>query len=250
MRLPDTAHTSRPWRIHEFTHDFRLEDVWALPTPGGRDDFPLLVQRIVSGDPSRGSRSAIRALWSIRWRLGALLGWDRPDAGLGSRVPTLRDRLPADLRDAAGPDFAALPFSSLYLLDDEFAAEIANRTMHGVLHLGWVPDGTGGYRGQMAVLVKPNGLFGTAYMAAIKPFRHLIVYPAAIRTLEREWQTRTGGQTRALGAVPPSRASARPRSPWTLTRSLPAAPARSLDDPALRKPSPRRSRPTRSRRRR
>ena len=33
--LPDTAHTSRPWRIHELTRDFRLEDVWALPTPGG-----------------------------------------------------------------------------------------------------------------------------------------------------------------------------------------------------------------------
>jgi hypothetical protein len=55
------------------------------------------VQRIVAGDPSLGSRSATRTLWSIRWKLGALLGWDRPDAGLGSRVPTLRDRLSADL---------------------------------------------------------------------------------------------------------------------------------------------------------
>jgi hypothetical protein len=27
MRLPNTAHTSRPWRIHELTRDFRLEDV-------------------------------------------------------------------------------------------------------------------------------------------------------------------------------------------------------------------------------
>ena len=83
-----------------------------------------------------------------------------------------RDRLPADLRDApSGPDFGALPFTSLYLLDDEWAAEIANRTMHGVMHLGWVADGTGGYRGQMAVLVKPNGLLGIGYMAAIRPFR-------------------------------------------------------------------------------
>jgi hypothetical protein len=36
MRLPDTAHTSRPWRIHELTGDFRLEDVWALPTRAAR----------------------------------------------------------------------------------------------------------------------------------------------------------------------------------------------------------------------
>ena len=77
------------------------------------------------------------------------------------------------------------------------AAEIANRTMHGVMHLGWVPDETGGYRGQMAVLVKPNGLFGTAYMAAIAPFRHLIVYPPAMREFGRKWQARAGEPTPA-----------------------------------------------------
>jgi len=188
MKLPNTAHTSRPWRIHELTRDFRLEDVWALATPGGPDDFPRLVHRFASADPSRSSSGAVRMLFAIRWKIGGLLGWDGPDAGLGSRVPTLRDRLPADLRETPGPDFDALPFTSLYLLGDEFAAEIANRTMHGVMHLGWVPVGTGGYRGQMAVLVKPNGLFGSAYMAAIRPFRHLIVYPAMLREIEREWR--------------------------------------------------------------
>jgi len=30
MRLPNTAHTSRPWRIHELIRDFRLEDVWRI----------------------------------------------------------------------------------------------------------------------------------------------------------------------------------------------------------------------------
>jgi hypothetical protein len=188
MRVPDSAHTSRPWRIHEIAPDFRLEDVWALPTPGGPDDFPRLVSQFAAGDPSQRLPGAARVLWAIRWKLGELFGWDAPDTGLGSRVPTLRDGLPADLRDArSGPDFAALPFTSLYLLDDEWAAEIANRTMHGVMHMGWVPDGNGGYHGQMAVLVKPNGLFGNAYMAAIRPFRHLIVYPRVMRLIEREW---------------------------------------------------------------
>ena len=187
MRLPDDAHTSRPWRIHEIAPDFRLEDVWALPVTGGPDDFPRLVEGFAAGDPSRGSSGAVRTLWWLRWKIGELLGWDDPDDGVGSRVPTLRDRLPADLRDGPpGPDFAALPFSSLYLTDDEFAAEIANRTMHGVMHIGRVPDAAGGFRAQMAVLVKPNGLLGRGYMAAIKPFRHLIVYPAMMRRIERE----------------------------------------------------------------
>ena len=95
----------------------------------------------------------------------------------------------------SGPDFDALPFTSLFLLDDEFAAEVANRTMHGVMHIGLVPDGTGGFRAQMAVLVKPNGLLGTAYMAAIRPFRHLIVYPPMLRQIGRVWQSRLGTRT-------------------------------------------------------
>lgn len=186
-RLPNSAHTSRPWRIHEITPDFRLEDVWALPVRGEESDFPALVQGFAAGDPSQGSSRLARALWSARWKVGELLGWDDAETGLGERVPTLHERLPGDLLDAPGPGFDALPFTSLYLIEDEFAAEIANRTMHGVMHLSWVADGTGGYRGQMAVLVKTNGLLGAVYMAAIRPFRHLIVYPAAMRQIERDW---------------------------------------------------------------
>jgi hypothetical protein len=193
MKLPKSAHTSEPWRIHDIAPDFRLEDVWALPTPGGPDDFPRLVRQTAAGDTTSNNPSwASRTLFAIRWKLGELLGWDAPGSGVGSRVPTLRDRLPADLRDApAGPEFERLPFSSVYLTENEWAAEIANRTVHGVMHMGWVPDGAGGYRGQMAVLVKPNGLFGTAYMAAIAPFRHLIVYPALMRDIGQEWQADT-----------------------------------------------------------
>ncbi len=191
VKLPKAAHTSQGWRIDEIVPDFRLEDVWALPTPGGADDFPILVRGIASADPAKSSPPAARALWQLRWKLGELLGWDEPDTGLGSRVTSLRDRLPVDLRDApSGPTFDALPFTSLYLLEDEWAVEIANGTVHGVVHLCWVAEGTGGYRAQVAVFVKPNGPLGSAYMAAIKPFRHLIVYPQMMRELERRWHER------------------------------------------------------------
>jgi uncharacterized protein DUF2867 len=190
MRVPNSAHTSRPWRVHELTRDFRLEDVWELPGVGEPDDFPRLVELIASYDPSHSSSVAVRTLVAIRWKLGELLGWDGPGAGLDARVPTLRDRLPADLRDGpSGPESDALPFSSLYLTDDEWAAEIANQTVHGVLHFGRVPDETGGFRVQMAVYVKPNGLLGTAYVAAIRPFRYLVVYPAMLQEMGRTWRT-------------------------------------------------------------
>ena len=150
------------------------------------------MELIAAGDPSHGSSGVARTLFAIRWKLGELLGWDDPDEGVGARVPTLRERVPADLPTPLRPGRSARCRSrSLYLTDDEWAAEIANRTVHGVMHLGWVPDGAGGYRGQMAVLVKPNGLLGEAYMAAIRPFRHLIVYPAMMRDGKRRWERTT-----------------------------------------------------------
>jgi hypothetical protein len=142
-------------------------------------------------------------------------------------VPTLRDRLPADLRALqAGPEFTALPFTPLYLLGEEFAAELANRTMHGVLHLGWVPDGIGGYRGQMAVLVKRNGLVGAAYMAAIAPFRHVLVYPPAIRELGQRFGCQNASsapvadRTTLRQPAGPSRGGSRTRAPRSRARSV------------------------------
>ncbi len=85
--------------------------------------------------------------------------------------------------------------------------EISNRTVHGVSLISWVPYGVGGYRGQWAVLVKPNGLLGTFYMAAIRPFRHLIVYPALMREIEREWRAR--GRRSNGGAAPQGKSSHR-----------------------------------------
>ena len=203
MSLPKAAHTSRPWRIHELAPEFRVEDVWELRWRGGPEDFPRLVAMIAAGDPAHGGPRAVRALIALRERLGAVLGWDADDTGVGARVATLRDRLPEDLRDAPAPTFAVLPFTSLYLLEDEWAAEIANQTMHGVLHLGWVPDPSGDYGGQMAVYVKTNGLLGNAYMAAIRPFRHLIVYPRMMRDIGRTWVASDDQGSRRAQALDP-----------------------------------------------
>jgi hypothetical protein len=78
----------------------------------------------------------------------------------------------------------------LYRTPREFAAEISNRTVHGVMHLAWVETGDDRFGAQMAVYVKPRGRFGRAYMAFIKPFRYLVVYPAMERQIARQWQER------------------------------------------------------------
>jgi hypothetical protein len=200
MRLPNSAHTSRPWRVHEFTQDFELEDLWKLPTPGGPDDLTRVVQWFASDEGDDELPVVIHALFALRWKVGKLFGWDKPDAGVGERVHSLRERLPADLLEAPrGPDLRAVPgraelegppvLSSVYLTHDEWVAEMSNRTVHSLMHIGWVRDDShGGYHGQMAVLVKPNGRFGKAYMAAIKPVRRALVYPLLLRTIGRDWQ--------------------------------------------------------------
>jgi hypothetical protein len=202
MRLPNAAHESRPWRIREIVSDFTLEDVWALPAHGGADDFQTLIDHTLSSDPGNAKSLPTRVLWRVRDRLGSWFDLGRISAAAGSgsddasgQLPipgtnetSLRDRLPDDLRDtAAHLHFVSLPFVPLYRTDVEFAAELSNQTVHGVMHLAWVDQGNGRYQGQMAVYVKPRGAFGKAYMALIKPFRHWIVYPALMRQIERQW---------------------------------------------------------------
>jgi hypothetical protein len=69
------------------------------------------------------------------------------------------------------------------------------------MHIGWVPDQSDGYRGQMAVYVKPNGLLGTVYMAAIAPFRHQIVYPLMLRAMGQQWRARARDAETATGRL-------------------------------------------------
>lgn len=202
MKLPNAEHESRPWRIHDLVPDFTLEDVWALPTRGGPDDFQALLDLAGSFDPSKAESRPTRFLWNFRDRLGRWLDLgeistavDGQEGGEleipGSAETSLRDRLPGDLRGTASDfTFGSLPFVPLYRVDREAAAEVSNKTMHGVAHLAWVDLGDGRYEGRMAVYVKPRGSFGKAYMASIKPFRYWVVYPALTRQMERAWVER------------------------------------------------------------
>lgn len=202
-RLPNAVHESGPWRIREIVPDFILEDVWALPVSGNAGEMTALLDLMSSVSPVDLESWPARTLWSLRDLLGKWFDLGRISASAdgsgdedalpipGTTETSLAGRLPDDLRgSAADLNFGSLPFVPLFLTDTEFAAELSNRTVHGVMHLAWVDQGDGLYQGQMAVYVKPNGRLGTAYMALIKPFRYLIVYPALMRQTERMWNQR------------------------------------------------------------
>jgi hypothetical protein len=195
MRLANRAHEAHAWRIEEIAPDFRLEDVWALPAQGRREDFARLLDALASIDPTTAESRATRALFAIRYRVGGWLGWDeapRTPPIANDAQSSLTARLPEDLRSTAtGLEPRASDFTPLYRTDVEWAAELSNRTVHAVMHIAWVEQDEGHYRGQMGVYVKPRGTFGVLYMAAIAPFRHRVVYPALMREIESAWNART-----------------------------------------------------------
>ena len=167
-----------------------------------------------------------RVLWGARDLLGRWFGLGRISVPIdgtadaagklpipGTNETSLTDRLPDDLRGtAADLDLGSTPFVPLYRTEDEYAAELSNRTVHAVMHLAWVDQGEGRYQGQMAVYVKPRGL-----VRARRTWRSSsrsatwIVYPALMRHIERAWARRIAGERRrpvlSPGSGPPGAAS-------------------------------------------
>jgi hypothetical protein len=145
MRLANAVHRGHPWRIHELAPDFTPEDVWALPAIGQADGFPTLLDVFANLDFPSSTSLPTRVLWGIRDLVGRWFDLGRIDgtAGPAARLPipgtsqtSLAERLPDDLRGTAAVALGS-PFTALYRTDDEYAAELSNRTVHAVLHLGW-----------------------------------------------------------------------------------------------------------------
>lgn len=204
MRVPNAVHEAHPWVIGQIAPDFHLLDVWALPAEGGPDDFANLLEIFDRFDPTTAGPALVRALFRVRLKVGALLGWDdatKERSIPGSSGTSLSARVPAALRGSAddptlGGLSSAASIHRLYRTDRESAVEVANDTVHGVLHLSWVEQSHGRYRGHLAIYVKARGVLGRMYMLLIQPFRHVIVYPALMREIGRAWEQRDVATTR------------------------------------------------------
>ena len=193
MRLTTEQHAGHPWRLPEFAPDFELLDAWALPVGGTEEEFEDLVALWSKLDPAQGSSGPSRVLFRLRERLGQWFGWDDEANTLpipGCVESSLRDRLPPDISVLPVAEGSQSPFVPVFRTPTEWAAEISNSTVHAVLQLVWVPEAGGRFSGRMGVYVETRGWFGRAYMAAIAPFRHYIVYPALLRRIGKLWERR------------------------------------------------------------
>jgi Protein of unknown function (DUF2867) len=193
MRIDPAEFRARPLRVHALLHDVPLEDAWAVPLAGGGAGRTIQDLRAVFAGGVEAAPAFVQALFRLRGRIGALLGWDqqRPAWNAESYANRLS---PADrARSLVAPGTRDGPFRVLYRFEHEQLGELRNSTVHAFASLSIRPT-PGGYLAYLGVFVRPVHRFTRLYMAAIAPFRRLIVYPALIRKMQSTWAQRYAGE--------------------------------------------------------
>jgi hypothetical protein len=140
---------------------------------------------------------AVRALLSLPFFLGSLFGWDQ--ATPGSVSESFAQRLTDEdrahsLARAGTPDGL---FRVVYRFENEQLDEIVNRTAHAGALSALVEAGVS-YRFYFAVYVREVSRFTALYMAAIDPFRKVIVYPRLLRSVAAQWNATFGPDKRTF----------------------------------------------------
>lgn len=196
-RLDVSEHRRHGWLIGDIAADFDLIDAWALPVTGTQDQFAELVGVLAATglEPAEPSLAS-KVLFGVRSKMGDLFGWDDQVNTLpipGCNETSLRDRLPDDIDPGRAERLGGSPFRPVYRTDREWALEVSNRTVHAALHIGWADQGGDRHRAQLGVYVKTRGRLGRPYMAAIAPFRHLVIYPELVGRIGDAWAEHVAG---------------------------------------------------------
>lgn len=188
-QIDPREHLVHPLRVHALLRDFKLEDVWCLPIRLNADQGLELIIQEYKKATGMLNKGAAANLFKLRKFLGKLFRWDEK---------VVQDKLlPGSIRkryaDQEGLKFEDLPnpgsesFVPVYQLENEFLAEIENKTVQGAIHFCRIPIDEDTWEIHMAIYVKPKGLFGRLYMMLITPFRLWIVYPAMLNAVRERW---------------------------------------------------------------
>ena len=194
MRLVPDEFRARTLRVHALLHDIPLEDAWAIPLSGGGAGRTVQDVRAVMLAGRETAPAVVQGLFWLRRRIGALFGWD--DDRPAWNAESYADRLsPEDrARSLVAPGTPDGSFRVLYRFEDEQLSELRNATVHAFASLS-IRQTSGGYLAYLGVFVQPVHRLTRLYMAAIAPFRRLVVYPTIIRKVQMEWAERYGGES-------------------------------------------------------
>jgi hypothetical protein len=181
-----------PLRVHEFLASVPLYDVWAVDLPSPRTGITLDEFLQATNDRLFTPTPVVRGLVALRLLIGRIFGWDRlrPStqaaptfAHLLTDADRARSLTPAGVREGL--------FRVVYQFENEKLVELINRTVHAAA-LSALVEEPNRYRFYFAVYVRSVGWLTPLYMAAIDPFRKLIVYPSLLRGLRANWDRRMG----------------------------------------------------------
>jgi hypothetical protein len=175
-----------PLRVHTFLAGVPLHDAWAVDMPRWRagvtlDEF-LRTESNSKLDTCGCSKSSslftpsrlVRMLLNIRFFVGRLFGWDHEAAPAAWKtfVTRLTDTDRSRSLVAAGTRDGF--FRVVYRFENEQLVELINRTVHAAALSALIETATA-YRLYLGVYVLSVSRFTPLYMAAMDPFRKLIV---------------------------------------------------------------------------
>lgn len=192
MRLAPELFLQKRLRGHQLLVDIPLLDVWQIDLKNGGNGRTIGdIRAVVEGASFRDLPLVVRGLFSLREKMGAVLGWDYHPTSIPSN--SYFYRLEADdMANSIEPCGTRYPpLTLLYQFEGEVLLETINTTTHAFI-LFSLEAQTGGYRGYLAVYAKDQTWWSRYYMALIEPFRLWFVYPALVRTLKRLWQHHYG----------------------------------------------------------
>jgi hypothetical protein len=179
-----------PLRVHRFLAGVPLHDVWAVDLPSPRAGITLDEFLRAANERLYMLTPVARGFLDLRLLIGRLFGWDRPRP-LAQTAPTFADRLTdanraRSLAPAGAREGSNGLFRVVYRFENEKLVELINQTVHATA-LSALVETANTYRFYFAVYVLSVGRLMPFYMAAIDPFRKLIIYPSLLRSVRSNW---------------------------------------------------------------
>ncbi|CAN5765014.1 hypothetical protein BH24ACI3_BH24ACI3_08050 [soil metagenome] len=191
-----------PLFANRFLAGVPLKSLYRLDLPGGSEGMTVLDIKEAVGFHTDQLEAGIltKSLFWLRGWIGRIFGWDEADA-LAESVSFL-PRMTADEigRFRIEPGKKEGISRVLYCFENEFAAEIINKTVHCF----WVmakERTSSGYALYMAVYGRKLNWFTPIYMALVMPMLKWIIYPALKKSVMRNWHKARKPMMRKLAHV-------------------------------------------------
>lgn len=179
----------KPLRAHRILAGVPLRTLSRIDLPGGREGMTIAeISAIVGfGDQVEVEVGPLtKALFWLRGMIGRVLHWDDAQdlTDSVSYLPRLTEEDRA--RSLITPGKVQGISRVLYCFENEYVAEIVNRTVHCFWLLASERTATG-YALYLAVYVRKLNWFTPIYMALVSPMLKWIIYPSMEKGVRRRW---------------------------------------------------------------